>query len=154
MTQLYGLVNAFNFWNNDRAKVYRAKYGIPPAGLQSMQAMVFGNTGKTSGTGVAFTRDPVTGENVFYGEYLIDAQGEDVVAGAYSETDRQDGKGPAEITQRTSRSYLEKHFRDVQDVEFTVEEGKLWMLQTRNEALASPQLISPSIWSKKDSHKG
>ena len=78
MQQLYGSVNAvFNSWNNDRAKVYRAKYGIPAewGTAVNVQAMVFGNTGKNSGTGVAFTRDPATGENVFYGEYLIDAQG-------------------------------------------------------------------------------
>ena len=84
MDQLYGSVNAvFNSWNNDRAKVYRAKYGIPAewGTAVNVQAMVFGNTGKASGTGVAFTRDPATGENIFYGEYLIDAQGEDVVAG-------------------------------------------------------------------------
>ena len=82
--QLTGAVNAvFNSWNNDRAIVYRQKYGIPAAWgtAVNVQAMVFGNTGKKSGTGVAFTRDPATGENVFYGEYLIDAQGEDVVAG-------------------------------------------------------------------------
>ena len=84
MTQLKGSINAvFSSWGNDRAKVYRQKYGIPAAWgtAVNVQAMVFGNTGKTSGTGVAFTRDPATGENVFYGEYLVDAQGEDVVAG-------------------------------------------------------------------------
>ncbi|MDG2125348.1 MAG: pyruvate, phosphate dikinase [Verrucomicrobiales bacterium] len=138
MEQLYGSVNAvFNSWNNDRAKVYRAKYGIPAewGTAVNVQAMVFGNTGKASGTGVAFTRDPATGENVFYGEYLIDAQGEDVVAGV---------RTPKQVKQMAKdlpnshkellkvRTILEKHFRDVQDVEFTIEQGKLWMLQTRN----------------------
>ena len=138
MEQLYGAVNAvFNSWENDRAKVYRAKYGIPAAWgtAVNVQAMVFGNTGKTSGTGVAFTRDPATGENVFYGEYLIDAQGEDVVAGV--RTPKQIAKMAKDLPKSHKellkvRTILEKHFRDVQDVEFTIEEGKLWMLQTRN----------------------
>ena len=138
MTQLYGSVNAvFNSWNNDRAKVYRAKYGIPAewGTAVNVQAMVFGNTGKTSGTGVAFTRDPATGENIFYGEYLIDAQGEDVVAGV--RTPKPIAKMVKDLPKSHKellkvRKILEKHFRDVQDVEFTVEEGKLWMLQTRN----------------------
>ena len=97
--------------------------------------MVLGNTGKTSGTGVAFTRDPATGENVFYGEYLIDAQGEDVVAGV--RTPKPIAKMAKDLPKSHKellviRKKLEKHFRDVQDVEFTIEEGKLWMLQTRN----------------------
>ena len=138
MKQLLGAVNAvFNSWNNDRAKVYRQKYGIPAewGTAVNVQAMVFGNTGPESGTGVAFTRDPATGENVFYGEYLIDAQGEDVVAGVRTP------KQIAELANDLPDSYeelleirkiLEAHFRDVQDVEFTIEAGKLWMLQTRN----------------------
>ena len=136
--QLKGAVNAvFNSWNNDRAIVYRQKYGIPAAWgtAVNVQAMVFGNTGKTSGTGVAFTRDPATGENVFYGEYLIDAQGEDVVAGV--RTPKPIAKMGKDLPKPYKellaiRTKLEKHFRDVQDVEFTVEEGNLWMLQTRN----------------------
>jgi len=136
--QLLGAVNAvFDSWNNDRAKVYRQKYGIPAAWgtAVNVQAMVFGNTGKGSGTGVAFTRNPATGENEFYGEYLIDAQGEDVVAGVRTP------KPIAKLAKDLPKSYkellkirkiLEKHFRDVQDIEFTIEEGKLWMLQTRN----------------------
>ena len=138
MKQLQGSINAvFASWQNDRAKVYRQKYGIPAewGTAVNVQAMVFGNTGKKSGTGVAFTRDPATGENVFYGEYLIDAQGEDVVAGV---------RTPKQVKQMAKdlpnshkqllkiRTILEKHFKDVQDVEFTIEEGKLWMLQTRN----------------------
>ncbi|NWK57008.1 pyruvate, phosphate dikinase [Verrucomicrobiaceae bacterium N1E253] len=136
--QLMGSVNAvFNSWNNDRAKVYRQKYGIPAewGTAVNVQAMVFGNTGPESGTGVAFTRDPATGENVFYGEYLIDAQGEDVVAGVrtpkpianMSKDLPESHKELLEI-----RKVLEAHFKDVQDIEFTIEEGKLWMLQTRN----------------------
>jgi pyruvate,orthophosphate dikinase len=136
--QLLGAVNAvFNSWQNDRAIVYRQKYGIPAAWgtAVSVQAMVFGNTGKSSGTGVAFTRDPATGENVFYGEYLIDAQGEDVVAGV--RTPKPIAKMAKDLPKSHKellkiRKQLEKHFRDVQDVEFTIEEGKLWMLQTRN----------------------
>ena len=136
--QLKGAVNAvFNSWNNDRAIVYRQKYGIPAAWgtAVNVQAMVFGNTGTTSGTGVAFTRDPATGENVFYGEYLIDAQGEDVVAGV--RTPKPIAKMSKDLPKPAKellaiRAKLEKHFRDVQDVEFTVEQGKLWMLQTRN----------------------
>jgi len=138
MTQLYGAVNAvFESWQNDRAKVYRQKYGIPASWgtAVNVQAMVFGNTGKKSGTGVAFTRDPATGKNVFYGEYLIDAQGEDVVAGV---------RTPKPVKQMAKdlpsshkellriRDILEAHFKDVQDIEFTIEEGKDWMLQTRN----------------------
>ena len=138
MEQLVGSVNAvFNSWQNDRAKVYRQKYGIPAewGTAVNVQAMVFGNTGKQSGTGVAFTRNPATGENVFYGEYLIDAQGEDVVAGVRTP------KQVAEMSNDLPNSHkellevrikLENHFKDVQDVEFTIEEGKLWMLQTRN----------------------
>lgn len=138
MEQLVGSVNAvFNSWQNDRAKVYRQKYGIPAewGTAVNVQAMVFGNTGKNSGTGVAFTRDPATGENVFYGEYLIDAQGEDVVAGV--RTPKQVKQMAKDLPKSHKellkvRSILEKHFRDVQDVEFTIEDGKLWMLQTRN----------------------
>jgi len=138
MDQLYGAVNAvFNSWQNDRAKVYRQKYGIPAewGTAVNVQAMVFGNTGKTSGTGVAFTRDPATGENVFYGEYLVDAQGEDVVAGV--RTPKPVSKMAKDLPSSFKellkiRKILEKHFRDVQDIEFTIEEGTLWMLQTRN----------------------
>jgi pyruvate,orthophosphate dikinase len=138
MTQLKGAINAvFSSWDNDRAQVYRQKYGIPKSWgtAVNVQAMVFGNTGKTSGTGVAFTRDPATGDNVFYGEYLIDAQGEDVVAGV--RTPKQVAQMPKDLPESHKellkiREILEQHFRDVQDIEFTIEEGKLWMLQTRN----------------------
>ncbi|NNE92431.1 MAG: pyruvate, phosphate dikinase [Verrucomicrobiales bacterium] len=138
MAQLKGSVNAvFSSWQNDRAKVYRQKYGIPAewGTAVNVQAMVFGNTGKKSGTGVAFTRDPATGENVFYGEYLIDAQGEDVVAGVRTPKQVKQMKKDLPNSHKELmkvRAILEKHFRDVQDIEFTVEQGKLWMLQTRN----------------------
>ena len=138
MAQLQGSVNAvFSSWQNDRAKVYRQKYGIPAewGTAVNVQAMVFGNTGKTSGTGVAFTRDPATGENVFYGEYLVDAQGEDVVAGVRTPKPvKQMAKDlPSSHKQLLKiRKTLESHFKDVQDIEFTIEKGKLWMLQTRN----------------------
>ena len=137
MTQLKGSINAvFSSWDNDRAKVYRQKYGIPAewGTAVNVQAMVFGNTGTASGTGVAFTRDPATGEDVFYGEYLIDAQGEDVVAGV--RTPKQVARMAKDLPQSHAellkiRKTLESHFRDVQDIEFTIEEGTLWMLQTR-----------------------
>ncbi|MCH1409753.1 MAG: pyruvate, phosphate dikinase, partial [Verrucomicrobiales bacterium] len=138
MDQLRGAVDAvFSSWQNDRAKVYRQKYGIPVewGTAVNVQAMVFGNTGKTSGTGVAFTRDPATGQNVFYGEYLVDAQGEDVVAGVRTPKPvKQMAKDlPSSHKQLLKiRTILEKHFKDVQDIEFTIEKGKLWMLQTRN----------------------
>jgi pyruvate,orthophosphate dikinase len=122
---------------NDRAIVYRRKYGIPAewGTAVNVQAMVYGNTGETSGSGVAFTRNPANGVNEFYGEFLINAQGEDVVAGVrtpepVSELKKQMPKSYAELMK--VRSILEKHFKDVQDVEFTVQEGKLFMLQTRN----------------------
>ncbi|MDP2732927.1 MAG: putative PEP-binding protein, partial [Hoeflea sp.] len=148
--QLEGAIGAvFTSWNNDRAKVYRRKYHIPASWgtAVNVQAMVFGNTGNKSGTGVAFTRDPATGENVFYGEYLIDAQGEDVVAGIRTP---QSITEAARITAGSDRPSLEKlmpeafgqflaicdrlerHYRDMQDLEFTIQSGKLWMLQTRS----------------------
>lgn len=138
MEQMWGAVGAvFGSWNNDRAIVYRRKYGIPHewGTAVNVQAMVFGNTGETSGTGVAFTRDPATGEDVFYGEYLVNAQGEDVVAGVRTP------KPVIEMARDLPGSYkellnvrtiLERHFKDVQDLEFTVEEGRLFILQTRN----------------------
>ncbi len=136
--QLKGAAGAvFGSWMNDRAIVYRRKYGIPAewGTAVNVQAMVYGNTGETSGSGVAFTRNPANGANEFYGEFLINAQGEDVVAGVrtpepVSELKKQMPKSYAELMK--VRAILEKHFKDVQDVEFTVQEGKLFMLQTRN----------------------
>jgi len=135
--QLWGAIGAvFNSWNNDRAIKYRELYQIPHSWgtAVNVQAMVFGNLGDNCATGVAFTRDPSTGEKRFYGEFLLNAQGEDVVAGLRTP------KPIVELAQvlpaaaselgRVCKS-LEKHFREMQDVEFTIEKGKLWMLQTR-----------------------
>ena len=136
--QLWGSVGAvFGSWMNDRAIVYRRKYGIPAewGTAVNVQAMVYGNTGDQSGSGVAFTRDPATGEKVFYGEFLINAQGEDVVAGvrtpdpvAKLKTVLPKTFAELELVRKT----LESHFKDVQDFEFTIQDGKLFMLQTRN----------------------
>lgn len=136
--QLWGAVGAvFNSWQNDRAIIYRQKYGIPAewGTAVNVQAMVFGNMGNNCATGVAFTRDPANGEKVFYGEYLINAQGEDVVAGI--RTPKPIAQLKEEMPEvykdlEAVRGKLEKHFKDMQDFEFTVEDGKLYMLQTRN----------------------
>jgi pyruvate, orthophosphate dikinase len=126
----------FRSWNNDRAVYYRRQNGIPDdiGTAVNVQAMVFGNLGPTSGTGVGFTRNPATGEHRFYGEYLVNAQGEDVVAGVRTPEpiDRLAEHMPEVYKQlREITSRLEKHYRDVQDFEFTVQEGKLFLLQTR-----------------------
>src|SRR5206468_4005296 len=139
----------FGSWMNQRAITYRRLHNIPESWgtAVNVQAMVFGNMGETSTTGVAFTRNPSTGERSLYGEFLLNAQGEDVVAGI---------RTPQEITEKArvaagsdkpsmeislpdafkelTRIYgvLEKHYRDMQDLQFTVEQGKLWMLQTRS----------------------
>ena len=136
--QLRGAAGAvFGSWMNDRAIVYRRKYNIPAewGTAVNVQAMVYGNTGDKSGSGVAFTRNPANGTNEFYGEFLINAQGEDVVAGVRTpepviNMKKQMPKSYAELMK--VRAILEKHFKDVQDVEFTVQDGKLFMLQTRN----------------------
>jgi len=136
--QLRGAAGAvFGSWMNDRASVYRRKYNIPTewGTAVNVQAMVFGNTGDTSGSGVAFTRNPANGTNEFYGEFLINAQGEDVVAGVRTpepvlKLKDVMPKSYAELLK--VRKTLEAHFKDVQDIEFTVQEGKLFMLQTRN----------------------
>ena len=136
--QLMGSVKAvFRSWNNPRAIVYRRMNDIPGSWgtAVNVQMMAFGNLGNTSGTGVAFTRDPATGEKKLYGEYLINAQGEDVVAGVRTPSPIADlekdmpevYKQFVEIAQR-----LEDHYRDMQDMEYTIEDGKLYMLQTRN----------------------
>ena len=136
--QLRGAAGAvFGSWMNDRAIVYRRKYNIPTewGTAVNVQAMVFGNTGDTSGSGVAFTRNPANGKNEFYGEFLINAQGEDVVAGVRTPEpvlglkDKMP-KTYAELLK--VRATLEKHFKDVQDIEFTIQDGHLYMLQTRN----------------------
>src|ERR1700749_1105626 len=136
--QLWGSIGAvFGSWNNDRAIVYRRKYGIPHewGTAVNVQTMVFGNRGENSATGVAFTRDPATGEKIFYGEYLINAQGEDVVAGVRTPhpVAHLAKEMPAAYKELLKvRSTLEEHFRDMQDLEFTVEESKLYIFQHRN----------------------
>ncbi len=159
--QLWGSVVAvFDSWNNERAMVYRKLNGIPGewGTAVNVQAMVFGNMGSNSGTGVAFTRDAGTGEDIFNGEYLIDAQGEDVVAGVrtpqqitlegskrwavlagVSEQERKDKFPSLEEAMpqvykelRDIETKLENHYKDMQDLEFTIEDGRLWILQTRN----------------------
>ncbi|MCD6091370.1 MAG: pyruvate, phosphate dikinase [Bacteroidales bacterium] len=172
--QLWGAIMAvFDSWMNDRAILYRKLENIPAAWgtAVSVQAMVFGNMGSNSATGVAFTRDAGTGENIFNGEYLIDAQGEDVVAGI---------RTPQEITLEGSKRWavlagateevraskypsleetmpkifkelnetqknLELHYRDMQDMEFTIQDGKLWMLQTRNGKRTGPAMVKIAI---------
>ena len=149
--QLRGAAGAvFGSWMNDRAIVYRRKYNIPSewGTAVNVQAMVFGNTGDNSGSGVAFTRNPANGANEFYGEFLINAQGEDVVAGVRTpepviELKKQMPKSYAELLR--VRSILEKHFKDVQDIEFTIQEGKLFMLQTRNGKRTAAAALKFSI---------
>lgn len=159
--QLWGAIIAvFNSWNGDRAIYYRNMHNYPEnwGTAVNVQAMVYGNMGNNSGTGVCFTRDAGTGENVFNGEYLINAQGEDVVAGVRTpqqitklgsqrwaelaridETDRKENYPSLEELMptiykelNTYQDKLEKHYRDMQDMEFTIQDGKLWILQTRN----------------------
>ncbi|MFH1931316.1 MAG: pyruvate, phosphate dikinase [Pseudomonadota bacterium] len=146
--QLWGSISAvFGSWNNPRALTYRKLNKIPPdwGTAVNVQAMVFGNMGDDCATGVAFTRDPATGENKFYGEYLVNAQGEDVVSGArtpqpVNETTKSDPshKTLEEIMPEAYKELegiykkLEEHYRDMQDIEFTIQKGRLWMLQTRS----------------------
>ncbi len=148
MDQVWGGIEAvFKSWNTPRAITYRKLNNIPDewGTAVNVQAMVFGNMGEGSATGVAFTRDPATGENVFYGEYLKNAQGEDVVAGIRtpqpinvkgkrSKADVSMEEALPEQYQQLVEIYetLEKHYHDMQDIEFTIQEGNLWMLQTRN----------------------
>jgi pyruvate,orthophosphate dikinase len=140
MKQLEGSVQAvFGSWMNERAILYRQKYRIPDewGTAVNVQSMVFGNMGEDCATGVAFTRDPANGENVFYGEYLVNAQGEDVVAGVrtplkISEMAKDKILGPAYKELVEVRKTLERNFGDVQDFEFTIENKKLYMLQTRH----------------------
>ena len=147
--QLWGAITAvFGSWHNDRANTYRRLHNIPESWgtAVNVQAMVFGNMGDDCATGVAFTRDPSEGRNTFYGEYLVNAQGEDVVAGirtpqhlTIAGKDEQGSDLPAmeevmpEVFGQLNevRLNLEKHYRDMQDIEFTVQQNKLWMLQTR-----------------------
>lgn len=135
--QLWGAIGAvFGSWMNERAIAYRKMYDIPESWgtAVNVQSMVFGNMGDTSGTGVAFTRDPATGENTFYGEFLMNAQGEDVVAGIRTPlpiSKLAEINKPVYEQLLNIRSILEKHYKDMQDCEFTIQEGVLYMLQTR-----------------------
>ncbi|PNU06133.1 pyruvate, phosphate dikinase [Novosphingobium guangzhouense] len=148
--QLWGAIQAvFDSWDADRAKVYRRLNDIPGdwGTAVNVQAMVFGNMGDTSATGVAFTRDPATGERAYFGEWLVNAQGEDVVAGIRTPqyltkaARERAGAKPLSMEEAMPEAYselaavfdlLEKHYRDMQDIEFTVQQNKLWMLQTRS----------------------
>jgi len=147
--QLWGAIGAvFDSWVGKRAIAYRRIEGIPDewGTAVNVQAMVFGNMGENSATGVAFTRNPATGENLFYGEWLVNAQGEDVVAGIRTpnplnnETKNDQNRHLPSLEEAMPETYvalveirntLEKHYRDMQDIEFTIQEGRLWMLQTR-----------------------
>jgi pyruvate, orthophosphate dikinase len=157
MEQLWGAIEAvFSSWHNNRAITYRRLNDIPESWgtAVNVQAMVFGNMGDDCGTGVAFTRDPSTGEKQFYGEYLINAQGEDVVAGIRTPQpiSRRQATGTnhksleeemPEVYKTLVETYqrLEKHYKDMQDIEFTIENKKLWMLQTRNAKRTAPAAI-------------
>src|SRR6187401_3438180 len=173
--QLWGAIGAvFSSWMNARAVTYRRLHDIPESWRTAVnvQAMVFGNMGETSATGVAFTRNPSTGESKLYGEFLINAQGEDVVAGIrtpqditeYARKESGSDKASMEVAmpdafKELTRIYtlLEKHYRDMQDMEFTVEQGKLWMLQTRGGKRTAKaalriavELANEGLISKKD----
>ena len=173
--QLWGAIGAvFSSWMNARAVTYRKLHDIPESWgtAVNVQAMVFGNMGETSATGVAFTRNPSTGESKLYGEFLINAQGEDVVAGIRTPQDitedarRESGSDKPSMEtampdafKELTRIYtmLEKHYRDMQDMEFTVERGKLWMLQTRGGKRTAKaalkiavELANEGLISKKD----
>jgi len=159
--QLWGAIGAvFGSWMNQRAITYRRLHNIPAdwGTAVNVQAMVFGNMGSDCATGVAFTRDPSTGENYFYGEYLVNAQGEDVVAGIrtpqpINRAKHKEGDLPSmeevmpECYQQLVkiRGILEKHYKDMQDIEFTIEKGKLFMLQTRNGKRTSRASIKIAV---------
>ena len=154
---------------NQRAVTYRRLHDIPASWgtAVNVQAMVFGNMGETSATGVAFTRNPSTGEKALYGEFLVNAQGEDVVAGIRTPQDLTEAARiggqfrPSRRWKRRCRrrspasaticDALERHYRDMQDLEFTIERGKLWMLQTRTGKRTAKAALqaSPSTWPRK-----
>ncbi len=140
----------FSSWNTPKAIYYRRMEKIPDSigTAANVQAMVFGNMGDTSGTGVGFTRNPSTGEHKFYGEFLVNAQGEDVVAGIRTPQPIEDLATvmPEAYKQlREITTMLEKHYSDVQDFEFTIEEGKLYMLQTRNGKRTGPAAVRIAV---------
>ncbi len=151
MEQLKGAIDAvFGSWNSKRAITYRKINNIPGdwGTAVNVQSMVYGNMGDTSGTGVAFTRNPATGENVFYGEYLLNAQGEDVVAGirtphpiAHLKVEMPDAYAQLESIYHK----LEQHYKDMQDIEFTIQEGRLFMLQTRSGKRTGPAAVRVAV---------
>jgi pyruvate,orthophosphate dikinase len=151
MEQLQGARDAvFRSWFNERAKYYRKMNQIPDdlGTAVNVQAMVFGNMGETSATGVGFTRNPATGEKKFYGEFLENAQGEDVVAGIRTPhpISELESWNPAVYNQlRDITTMLEKHYRDIQDFEFTIQDGKLFMLQTRNGKRTGPAAVRIAV---------
>ncbi|MFH0903132.1 MAG: PEP/pyruvate-binding domain-containing protein, partial [Pseudomonadota bacterium] len=149
--QLWGAISAvFGSWENPRARTYRKLYGYPAdwGTAVNVQAMVFGNMGEDCATGVAFTRDPATGEKVFFGEFLVNAQGEDVVAGIrtprpIAELEKVMAKAYKELL--GVRERLEKHFGDMQDIEFTIQQTKLWMLQTRSGKRSGRAMVKIAV---------
>ena len=149
--QLWGAIGAvFGSWSNERAVVYRQRYGIPRSWgtAVNVQAMVFGNRGTDSGTGVAFTRDPATGEKTLYGEYLVNAQGEDVVAGLRTPRPISGLADEMPTIYRELESVgarLERHFRDMQDFEFTIENERLYLLQTRSGKRTGPAAVRIAV---------
>ena len=149
--QLWAAIGAvFRSWNNERAVRYRQRYGIPRAWgtAVNVQAMVFGNSGAASATGVAFTRDPASGARGLYGEYLVNAQGEDVVAGGHTPMPLADlaSEWPARYAELEAvAAQLERHFRDMQDFEFTIEEGRLYLLQTRSAKRTGPAAVRIAV---------
>ncbi|MCK4225478.1 pyruvate, phosphate dikinase, partial [candidate division WOR-3 bacterium] len=167
--QLMGAITAvFESWDNKRAKEYRRINAIPDdlGTAVNVQVMVFGNKGKNSGTGVAFTRNPATGENIFYGEYLFNAQGEDVVAGIRTpgpignKQAKESGSEMPSLEEtmpdiyeqlENVREKLEEHFKDMQDLEFTIENDKLWILQTRTGKRTALAAVRTAVEMKEES---
>ncbi len=162
MEQLWGGIRAvFQSWNGKRAIAYRRIENIPDdwGTAVNVQAMVFGNMGEHSATGVAFTRNPATGEDAFYGEWLVNAQGEDVVAGIrtpspLNEATRPEGNTEPSLEKANPKTYkqlhairdkLEKHFREMQDIEFTIENDKVYMLQTRTGKRTGPAAVRIAV---------
>jgi len=151
LVQLWGAIGAvFSSWNTDRAVIYRQMHDIPETmgTAVNVQAMVFGNLGDDCATGVCFTRDPATGDKRLYGEFLVNAQGEDVVAGTrtpepINELERVLPQAYAELSAVCER--LERHYKDVQDLEFTVQRGKLWMLQTRTGKRSGRAMVRTAV---------
>ncbi|HEX7622543.1 MAG TPA: PEP/pyruvate-binding domain-containing protein, partial [Anaeromyxobacteraceae bacterium] len=149
--QLVAAIEAvFRSWDNDRAMAYRQLNGIPAewGTAVTVQAMVFGNMGEDSGTGVAFTRNPASGADEFYGEFLVNAQGEDVVAGVRTPQKIGELKAcfPAIARQlEDAREKLERHYRDMQDIEFTIERGRLYLLQTRSGKRTGPAAVRIAV---------